>query len=87
MYQCSGVSYQQPTPYFIQSMSSSDQLPPKPYDQQPYQYYSYPANQYIQQCDPQHNPPVKFYFPAMQRVFVYDGYSWNEHVLENVISG
>ena len=85
---------QQPASYYIQSMACGSQLPtPQPGPAQgsikSYQHQPYPCNapcdQYNQQCNPQNMGPV--ISPAENRVFVTDGFSWNEYNLENVFSG
>ena len=59
--------------------------PYQPYQYQPYTTYTAPCDQYTQQCNPQNMAPV--ISPAENRVFVSDGFSWNEYNLENVFSG
>ena len=90
---------EQLNPYYVQSMACSSQLPTpaqglaqsyqhpayQPYQYQPYLPYNAHCDQYNQQCNPQNMGPV--ISPAENRVFVSDGFSWNEYNLENVFSG
>ena len=93
------VRTQQLAPYYVQSMACSSQLPTpaqglaqsyqypayQPYQYQPYLPYNAHCDQFNQQCNPQNMGPV--ISPAENRVFVSDGFSWNEYNLENVFSG
>ena len=70
-----------PAAYPTVNLSGFD-VPCPTYDHTVNQIYSGPATQY----NTHHTLPLKVFSPEQNKVFVYDGYLWNEFDLENVFS-